>query len=94
MDKSKYVHTIFSSIAKHYDFLNSLLSLKFDKRWREFTATVSKLKPESKVLDVCTGTGELALAYAKVMGNGTRVIGLLRCVMQVMWKTGYTSESE
>jgi len=79
MDKQKYVHTIFSSIAKRYDFLNSLLSLKFDKRWREFTAKVSELEPESKVLDVCTGTGELALAYAKALRNGTRVIGTDFC---------------
>ncbi len=79
MDKKQYVHTIFSSIAKRYDFLNSLLSLKFDKRWRAFAVKVSELEPESKVLDVCTGTGELALAYAKTLRNGTRVIGTDFC---------------
>jgi len=84
MDKRKYVHTIFSSIAKRYDLLNSLLSLKRDKRWREFTAQVSELKPGSKVLDVCTGTGELALVYSRATGNGTRVIGTDFCYEMLM----------
>ena len=65
MDKRNYVHTIFSSISKRYDFLNSLLSLTLDKSWREFAVSVSGLEPGCRVLDVCTGTGELALAYAK-----------------------------
>ena len=77
--KEKYIHTIFSSIAKRYDFLNSLLSLRLDKRWREFTVSVSGLKPGQKILDVCTGTGELALAYAKALGNNTRVINTDFC---------------
>lgn len=84
MDKQKYVRKIFSSIAKRYDFLNSLLSLTFDKRWREFTAKVSNLEPASRVLDVCTGTGELALAYAQSQGNGARVIGTDFCHEMLM----------
>ena len=67
MNKQNYVHTIFSSISKRYDFLNSLLSLTLDKSWREFAVSVSDLKPGCRVLDVCTGTGELALAYAKAL---------------------------
>ena len=67
VDKQKYIHTIFSSISKRYDFLNSLLSLTLDKSWREFAVSVSDLKPGCRVLDVCTGTGELALAYAKAL---------------------------
>jgi demethylmenaquinone methyltransferase/2-methoxy-6-polyprenyl-1,4-benzoquinol methylase len=65
VDKQNYIHTIFSSISKRYDFLNSLLSLTLDKSWREFAISVSGLEPGCKVLDVCTGTGELALTYAK-----------------------------
>jgi len=44
-----------------------LLSLTLDKSWREFAVSVSDLKPGCRVLDVCTGTGELALAYAKAL---------------------------
>ena len=74
MNKELYVRKIFSSIAKRYDFLNSLLSLRRDRAWRKFTVQVSEVMPGSRVLDVCTGTGELALAYADKTGD-TTVIG-------------------
>lgn len=79
MNKETYVHNIFSAIARQYDFLNSLLSLRFDRSWRKFAASVSEVAPESRVLDVCTGTGELALAYADALGNSTAVVGTDFC---------------
>ena len=79
MNKAIYVHKIFSAIARQYDFLNSLLSLRFDRSWRRFTARASGVTPTSKVLDVCTGTGELALAYVDEMGTNARVIGTDFC---------------
>ena len=79
MNKAIYVHKIFSAIARQYDFLNSLLSLRFDRSWRRFTARASGVTPGSRVLDVCTGTGELALAYADEMGTNAEVIGTDFC---------------
>ena len=69
------IKNLFSIIARHYDFLNTLLSLKRDKSWRRETVKVSDVKPASKVLDVCTGTGELALAYSDKIGAEGFVIG-------------------
>ena len=69
------IKNLFSAIAKHYDFLNSLLSLKRDKVWRQETVKASEVEPTSKVLDVCTGTGELALAYTDKLGTDGFVIG-------------------
>ncbi len=69
------IKKLFSAIARHYDFLNSLLSLRFDGVWRRETVKVSCVAPTSKVLDVCTGTGELALAYSDKMGVEGSVIG-------------------
>ena len=69
------IKNLFSVIARHYDFLNTLLSLKRDKSWRHETVKVSDVKPASKVLDVCTGTGELALAYSDKIGAEGFVIG-------------------
>ena len=79
VNKETYVHNIFSAIARQYDFLNSLLSLRFDRSWRKFAARVSDVTPASKVLDVCTGTGELALAYADETGADAAVIGTDFC---------------
>ncbi|MFB3042117.1 MAG: bifunctional demethylmenaquinone methyltransferase/2-methoxy-6-polyprenyl-1,4-benzoquinol methylase UbiE [Candidatus Poribacteria bacterium] len=79
MSKEIYVRNIFSAIARQYDFLNSLLSLRFDRSWRKFAARVSEVTPKQRVLDVCTGTGELALAYASELDNRTSVIGTDFC---------------
>ena len=65
------IKKLFSAVARHYDFLNSLLSLRRDRSWRRETVKASEVAPTSKVLDVCTGTGELALAYAdKISAQG------------------------
>ena len=68
------IKNLFSVIARHYDFLNALLSLRRDKSWRRETVKVSDIGPTSKVLDVCTGTGELALAYTDKIGREGFVI--------------------
>ena len=62
------IRNLFSVIARHYDLLNALLSLKRDSAWRRETVKASGVDLGSKVLDVCTGTGELALAYADKIG--------------------------
>ena len=69
------IKNLFSAIARHYDFLNALLSLKRDKFWRQETVKASEVGPSSKVLDVCTGTGELALAYTDKLDTDGFVIG-------------------
>ena len=79
MDKETYVHSIFSAIARRYDLLNALLSMRRDRSWRRFATRVSEVAANNKVLDVCTGTGELALAYADAIGVGTPVIGTDFC---------------
>ena len=66
---------MFGSIARVYDLLNTLLSLNFDKSWRKFAVKVSNVTPDAKVLDVCTGTGDLAIAYSKVLNGHGKVIG-------------------
>ena len=69
------IKNLFAAIARYYDFLNSLLSLRRDKMWRRETVKASDVKPTRKVLDVCTGTGELALAYTEKITADGFVIG-------------------
>ncbi len=62
---SSYVREMFSRIAPRYDLLNHLLSLNLDKVWRRRTARRFQpilARPEARVLDLCCGTGDLALA--------------------------------
>ena len=74
------IRDMFGRIAPWYDFLNHLLSLNVDRRWR--ARTVRRVAPDpagGPVLDVCTGTGDLALAYAKAAGGAVEVVGADFC---------------
>jgi demethylmenaquinone methyltransferase/2-methoxy-6-polyprenyl-1,4-benzoquinol methylase len=54
---------MFAAIAPRYDFLNRLLSLGLDQRWRrEMVRRLPALEPGQRVLDLCTGTGDVARA--------------------------------
>jgi demethylmenaquinone methyltransferase/2-methoxy-6-polyprenyl-1,4-benzoquinol methylase len=60
---------MFASIAGKYDLLNHLLSLNIDRLWRRFTTRTVPPEPGVPVLDCCTGTADLALAYHRA-GRG------------------------
>jgi demethylmenaquinone methyltransferase / 2-methoxy-6-polyprenyl-1,4-benzoquinol methylase len=76
VDKSEQrVRTMFASIAGKYDLLNHLLSLNIDKRWRRFTARAVPPTPGDPVLDCCTGTADLALAYDRAAGGLSPIVG-------------------
>lgn len=61
---------LFSRIAAKYDFLNHLLSLNIDKRWRRKLVKCAGVKPGDSILDVCTGTGDIAIRFAQSDGVG------------------------
>ena len=69
------VKRIFGTVAPIYDFLNRALSLREDVRWRRFTARCLRPGPTGRVLDVATGTGDLALAIA-ALKHKPMVVGL------------------
>lgn len=67
MAASRQVREMFSRIAPRYDLLNHLLSLRFDVMWRKRLARRFAgilMRPEARILDLCCGTGDLALALA------------------------------
>lgn len=66
LDKSRgSVRAMFSDIAGRYDFLNHLLSANQDKRWRRRAIRLLSPTREDRVLDLCCGTGDLALECAR-----------------------------
>lgn len=73
MNKEK-MPELFSSIAKHYDFLNHLLSLNFDRGWRRALVSWAKVQPGKRILDLCTGSGDIAIEFAR--GGADEVIGV------------------
>ena len=56
---------LFSRIAARYDFVNHLLSLNIDKRWRRELVRCAGAKPGDRILDICTGTGDVAIRFAQ-----------------------------
>jgi demethylmenaquinone methyltransferase/2-methoxy-6-polyprenyl-1,4-benzoquinol methylase len=71
---------MFGEIAGRYDLLNHLLSLGIDRRWRRRTVRhVPPADDGSPILDVCTGTGDLALAYARASSPATPIVGTDFC---------------
>jgi demethylmenaquinone methyltransferase/2-methoxy-6-polyprenyl-1,4-benzoquinol methylase len=93
------IRRMFASIAPTYDLLNRLLSMGFDRRWRQQAVELSRLSelgelPETgqlqgqgvaptkciRVLDVCTGTADLAIAYSQKIGPGGAVVGSDFCL--------------
>ena len=72
---SDAVHAMFSDIAPKYDLANSILSLGVHHLWRSATVKASGATRGSSVLDCATGTGDLALAFQRVVGPTARVVG-------------------
>ncbi len=96
---SENIRNMFDGIARRYDFLNHLLSLGIDRGWRRRTVSALKRTQPSKVLDLATGTGDLAIAIARKI-EGCRVTGgdLSREMLKVgrakVWRSGLGSRIE
>jgi demethylmenaquinone methyltransferase/2-methoxy-6-polyprenyl-1,4-benzoquinol methylase len=58
---------MFDAIAPRYDLLNHVLSAGLDRRWRDRAIEALALPPGSRVLDLCTGTGDLAIAATRLV---------------------------
>ncbi len=73
--KKKQVALMFNNIAHKYDFLNHFLSLNIDKIWRRKAINKLKATNAEKILDVATGTGDLAIQTYKKL-KPTKIIGI------------------
>jgi demethylmenaquinone methyltransferase/2-methoxy-6-polyprenyl-1,4-benzoquinol methylase len=65
---------MFAEIAPRYDLLNRLLSLRVDQLWRKQVARLVPCTAGGPILDLCTGTGDLALAYDKACGGRVPIV--------------------
>lgn len=80
VDKSsEKVRDMFAQIAPRYDLMNHLLSLNIDRWWRSYTVSTVPPKGGDPILDVCTGTGDLALAYHDAAKGEVKITGVDFC---------------
>ena len=64
----------FNSVARHYDFMNTLLSFGIHYAWKRTAVRMLNLAPGDRILDVCGGTGDLAILAARAAGPAGRVV--------------------
>src|SRR5688572_14703421 len=74
--ESARISGMFDAIAERYDFLNHLLSAGLDKRWRKQAIDALQLTGRETILDLCTGTADLALAATSGERRAKRVVGI------------------
>src|SRR6266446_8226456 len=73
------VQQMFTAIAQRYDVLNTVLSFGLHHYWRQQAVTVSGIPSDARLLDVCSGTADLALAFARHLGHDGQVIAMDFC---------------
>jgi demethylmenaquinone methyltransferase/2-methoxy-6-polyprenyl-1,4-benzoquinol methylase len=78
-DKGEKIQQMFGAIAPRYDFLNRLLSFGIDRRWRTKAVRLLKYRDGSRILDVATGTGDVALEIALRTPESVKITGADFC---------------
>lgn len=73
------IRSMFGAIAPWYDALNHLLSLNIDRSWRRHTTQLAPPEGTEPILDLCTGSGDLALAYDRAAGGSISIVGADFC---------------
>ncbi len=74
LGKKEQVKQMFDKVSTNYDFLNRLLTFGIDVSWRKKVVKIVENHQAKKILDIATGTGDLAIMLAKI--NTEKVIGL------------------
>lgn len=80
VDKSgDKVKRMFGEIAPKYDLMNHLLSLNVDRYWRWRTCRLVRPSGDQPILDLCTGTGDLAFAFHRYTGGTAPIVAADFC---------------
>ena len=75
-EKARYIRRMFDTIAPRYDLINGLISGGLHRRWKQATVSSLRVPVGGRALDLCCGTGDLALLLARRVGAGGRVVGV------------------
>jgi demethylmenaquinone methyltransferase/2-methoxy-6-polyprenyl-1,4-benzoquinol methylase len=76
---SEQIRLMFSEIAPSYDVGNDLLSFGVHRLWKRGLVRAARPKPGDRVLDLATGTGDIALLFSKAVAPGGEVVGVDFC---------------
>jgi demethylmenaquinone methyltransferase/2-methoxy-6-polyprenyl-1,4-benzoquinol methylase len=76
MTQTKPLHGMFTDVPPRYDLVNHVITWYLDTGWRRLAAATCLAGKPSRVLDLCCGTGDLALDLAGMAGKATKITGL------------------
>jgi demethylmenaquinone methyltransferase/2-methoxy-6-polyprenyl-1,4-benzoquinol methylase len=74
-EKGRGIRDMFDRIAPRYDLLNRVLSLGIDRRWRRFAVRQLVVPKDGMVLDIATGTGDVALEIGSQTDASVKIVG-------------------
>ena len=73
-EKASRVRAVFDSVASRYDLMNDLMSLGIHRLWKRFAVELAGIRRGQRVLDLASGTGDLAVRFAALVGPEGRVV--------------------
>lgn len=76
MMQTRPLHGMFTAVPPRYDLINHVITWFMDTRWRRLAAETCLLNNPKRVLDLCCGTGDLALNMAGMAGGAMEITGL------------------
>lgn len=74
--QSRFLHRVFTTVPPRYDLINHLITLGMDIGWRRIAARECLANLPENVLDLCCGTGDLAMTISALEGGKRRVLGI------------------
>ena len=73
-DKANRVRGVFDSVASKYDIMNDLMSMGIHRLWKRFAVELAGMRKGQKILDLASGTGDLALRFSGLVGSEGQVV--------------------
>ena len=73
-EKEKYVKNHFNTVARKYDFMNTLLSFGIHYLWKRIAVNMLAPSPGNRIIDVCGGTADLSILAARRLGKDGRIV--------------------
>jgi demethylmenaquinone methyltransferase/2-methoxy-6-polyprenyl-1,4-benzoquinol methylase len=76
MKQSRPLYRMFFEVPQRYDLMNRMLTFRLDELWRKKAVVECLRRHPARVLDLCTGTGDMAIRLARMTGKATEITAL------------------
>ena len=90
MDKKEktnftYIKNIFESISSEYDFMNDLMTFKNHSKWKKEVVEIAIDSSPKKILDIATGTGDIAIKLSKIKGSTIEAVDVSENMLKIAY---------